>query len=115
MKSGDLDSRLTLLQRVDGPELPSGETPSRWAPLATVWAQKLEVRDSEKVNALAVGSVVSMRLRVRWSTTTSRLTVGDRVRLADADYALTGPPKEIGRREGLELTVARLAEVAADG
>lgn len=115
MKAGKLDRRLTLLQRVEGPEQASGETTYVWSPLATVWARKLEIRDSDRVTALAVGVTVSARFRVRWSKTVAALTLGDRVRLDGVDYSLVGEPKEIGRREGLELTAARVLESSANG
>jgi SPP1 family predicted phage head-tail adaptor len=115
VKAGKLDRRLTLLQRVAGAEQDSGEASYRWAPLATVWAEKLEVRDADRVAALAVGVVITLRFRVRWSATARALKLGDRVRFDDVDYSMSGDPKEVGRREGLELTVARVVELAADG
>lgn len=71
MNAGDLDRRVTLLRRVRGAQNGFGEASESWTDVTTVWAQKLEVRDAERVQAQAVGVAISLRLRVRWSSATA--------------------------------------------
>lgn len=109
MKSGELDRRVTLLIKSDGATNGLGEVAGFWADGPTLWAKKLNVSDAERVNARAVGVAITVRLVVRWSRTTAALTTADRLRFEGAVYEISGI-KEIGRRDGLELTAARIDE-----
>lgn len=109
MNAGDLDRRVTLLRRVRGAQNGFGEASEIWTDVTTVWAQKLEVRDAERVQAQAVGVAISLRLRVRWSSATSAMARGDRVRFEGAVYSVE-EIKEVGRRVGLEWSVNRIDE-----
>lgn len=109
MKSGELDRRVTLLVRTEGAPNDLGESSDFWVEAGTVWAKRLNISDVERVNARAVGVAISLRLVVRWSRATAALTFADRMRLDGVIYEITGV-KEIGRRDGLEFTVALIDE-----
>ena len=102
MKAGDLDRRLTL-RRATVTTNSLNELVSNWSDLATVWASKKDVSDGERVRAQEVGSSITTRFQVRWSTVTASLTPKDRLVCEDREYEITGV-KEIGRRVGLEIT-----------
>lgn len=110
MQAGKLDRKVTLLPAIEGATNDLGEPLKAWAEGKTVWCEKLNVSDGERVKAMAVGVVVEVRLRVRWSSHTKALTLADRLRFEGQVYSLSGEPKELRRREGLELTAARVNE-----
>lgn len=110
LKAGDLDRRVSLWRPTPtiGPR--GGEVPG-WTYAGTVWASKADIRDGERVAAAQVGSIVSARFRVRWSSLTVSLDPSWQLELDGVRYAITGA-KEIGRREGREITANALAEAA---
>jgi SPP1 family predicted phage head-tail adaptor len=83
-----------------------------WAPLATVWAHKAPISDGERVRAQEVGAMVTNRYRIRWDSSWSSLSADDRLTDAGVAFNITAV-KEIGRREGLEITAAARAEGGA--
>jgi len=113
MEAGKLDRRVTLLPAIEGATNGLGEVSKAWAEGVTIWCRKLAVSDAERVKAMAVGVAVTVRLQVRWSSHTKAITLADRLRFEGEVYALSGEPKEIGRREGIELTAARVDEAKA--
>lgn len=111
LASGDLDRRLTLLRPVRG-ESPTGGEIIDYHEAGTVWAGKRDVSDAERVKAEQVGSTLTTRFVVRWSSLTTSLASGWQVKTGGVRYAVTGV-KEIGRREGREITATALAEPVA--
>ena len=76
---------------------------STWGTLATVWASATPVSNGERARAGEVFSSMSMRFQIRYSSTVANLDTRDWVLFDGRTYDLIAV-KEIGRREGLELT-----------
>jgi SPP1 family predicted phage head-tail adaptor len=107
MKAGNLDRRITILRAsVTGTD-DAGHPVRTWTPLATVWAEKRDVSDGERWRAQEVAAHVTTRFRIRWGL---GVTTQDRVLHDGREYEIVGPPKEIGRREGQEITAAARGE-----
>ena len=103
MLAGNLDRRIHVLraalvddgyQQVQGPHVQHGPP---------IWAAKLEVSDAERFRNGTVEPGISTRFRVRWSGFTAGIDRTDRLRCEGRDYAIVGI-KQIGRREGLEIS-----------
>lgn len=108
MKAGPLDRRITL-QRATTTTNSLNEPVKTWADIATVWAAKLEVRDSERQRAAETAAVIDTRFQIRWSSTVSDVDAADRVVFGGRVFNIVGV-KEIGRREGLELSCQARSE-----
>ena len=102
MKAGALDRRVTLRRATETANT-LNERVQTWADLATVWGSKTDVSDGERVRAQAIGSSITTRFQVRYSSISATLTPKDRVVCEDREYEITGV-KEIGRRVGVEIT-----------
>ncbi len=113
MQAGKLDRRVTLMPAIEGATNAFGEPTKLWAEGKTVWCEKLNVSDAERVKAAAAGIAITVRLQIRWTRYAAALTSAARVRFEGQTYELSGQPKELGRREGLELTAARVDEAKA--
>lgn len=101
-----LDRRVTLLRAAvvdDG--LQSGPDWDEPVTLGTVWASKADISDGERWRAGQVQAHVTTRFRLRWSSVTAGLTAKDRVTCEGRTYDIVAV-KEIGRREGVEITAA---------
>ena len=110
MNAGDLDRRVSLWRPT--PTIgPLGSEVPGWTYAGAVWASKQDLRDSERVAAAQVGTVITTRFQVRRSSLTAALDPSWQLELDGVRYAITGA-KEIGRREGRELTANALAEAA---
>jgi SPP1 family predicted phage head-tail adaptor len=70
-----------------------------------VWASKTDVSDGERYRANEVSASVTARFVVRYSPFTASITPADRMVCAGREYDITNI-KEIGRREGLEMTAS---------
>ena len=105
MRSGRLDRRLTL-QRKTATENDYGEPVETWTTLATVWAEKIPVRGSERYAAMQTVAEVEERFKIRYRT---GLTPLDRVICDGITYDVQGVI-EIGRREGWEILARGRAE-----
>lgn len=102
LTAGKMDRRLTLSQRSVTVNS-MNEPVESWATLATVWAEREDLSDGEKVRAQQVGSEITTRFRIRWSSVWSSLNPKDRCTCESREYEITGL-KELGRREGIEIT-----------
>lgn len=108
MQAGKLDRRLTLRRNTPTTDEFGGET-SDWADVATVWASKEDVRDAERVRAQQVGASITTRFRIRPLAGGLRPSVEWQGACEGLLYEITAV-KEIGRREGWELSsVAQVA------
>jgi SPP1 family predicted phage head-tail adaptor len=70
-----------------------------------VWAAKADVSDGERWRAGEVAAHITTRFRVRWSLFMAGITPKDRLTCEGREYDISGL-KEIGRREGIEITAA---------
>jgi len=102
MIAGPLDRRVTLRRAAETTN-DLNEKVQTWADLVTVWGSKTDVSDGERVRAQAIGSSITTRFQVRWSSITETVTPKDRVVCEGREYEITGV-KEIGRRVGVEIT-----------
>ncbi len=108
MRAGALDRLLTLRRRMVQADA-LGEEVETFADLATVRASKTDISDAEKVRAQQVGAEITTRFQIRWSVNWSDLNPKDRVTCDLREYEVVGV-KEIGRREGIEITAAARAD-----
>ena len=111
MIAGALDRRV-VLQRATTTKDAFNADVDAWSDLATVWASKHDISDGERTRAAEVGAVITSRFQVRWSSALADLSARDRLLYAGVDFNITAV-KEIGRREGLEITAAARAEGGA--
>lgn len=105
MLSGPLDRRITLERFTYTTDPGSGEQIKVWSTLAVVSASKLDVSDSERVAAAEVSASITTRFQIRWDSDWSGLNPKDRLTYAGRVYDIEAV-KEIGRREGLEISAA---------
>ena len=108
MEAGKLDRRLTLRRNTPTTDEFGGESPN-WSDLVTVWASKQDVSDGERVRAQQVGASITTRFQIRPLDGGARPSVKDQVVCEGVTYEITAV-KEIGRREGWELSA--MAQVA---
>lgn len=108
MLAGKLDRRIRL-ERATVTQNDLGEEIPTWGLLATVWASKRDVSDGERIAAAEVSAEITTRFQIRWDSSWSDLNPRDRLVVDARIYGISGV-KEIGRREGLEITAAARAE-----
>ena len=108
MHSPKLDRKITL-QRATTTTNEYGEEVQTWGTLATVWASKKDVSDGERIAAAAASAEIGTRFQIRWDSSWSDLSPLDRVVYDGRTYNISAV-KEIGRREGLEISAAARAE-----
>ncbi len=108
LRAGDLDRRITIERSTetrDGLNNPV----KTWLPIATVWASKSDVSDSERVASQEVGAEIGTRFRIRRSRQVADINPKDRVIFEGRRYDISAV-KEIGRREGLEISAVARSE-----
>ncbi len=98
MITGKMDRRITL-QRKTVTTNGYGEEVVAWTDLATVWAEKVDMRGSERYAAAQAVAQLDTKFRIRYR---SGITPIDRIIYGNTTYDVGGI-LEIGRREGLEL------------
>lgn len=75
-----------------------------WVPLVSeIWAEASPVNDAERLRAGEVLSSKQYRFRIRYSPEVCNIDPRDRVSYDGRIYDINGV-KEIGRREGFEIT-----------
>lgn len=99
MQAGRLDQRVTLQASVRTPDA-IGEPVPAWSDLATVWANVRDMSGREVNAARAVQSEAVRRVTIRWR---ADITADMRVLHRGRIMVITAPPREVGRREFLEL------------
>ena len=104
MRAGDLSWRITI-ERATATFDEFNAPIEKWSPLATVWASKTDVKDRERFASGAVSSDLMTRFRIRWSSMVADLNAKDRVNYSGRIYDIYSV-KEIGSREGIEITAA---------
>lgn len=112
MLAGDLDRRITI-QRYTWSQDEYGAPMQVWGDLASVWASKRDISDGERVAAAEVSASITARFQIRFDSSWSDLNPKDRVAFDGRLYDIWGV-KEIGRREGFEITAAARADLDVD-
>jgi SPP1 family predicted phage head-tail adaptor len=102
LQAGAMDRRIALQQATVTYDALNNPTET-WATLATVWASKEDLSDSERVAAAEVGAAMTTRFRIRYSLKVSGINPKDRLTFDGNTYEVVNT-KEIGRREGIEIT-----------
>lgn len=108
LNAGKLDRRITL-QRYGITYDADNEPVEGFTDLATVWASVQYASDGEKARAGEVSAIVSVRFQIRWSSAVSTVNPKDRVAYDAKVFDIVGV-KELGRREGLEISAAAPAD-----
>jgi SPP1 family predicted phage head-tail adaptor len=108
MDAGKLDRRI-VLQRPTVTADETGQEVATWATLSTVWAAKLNVSDGERMAASEVAAQIDLRFQIRWSTTVADLNAKDRLTFEGRIFDIVGT-KELGRREGIEISASARAD-----
>jgi SPP1 family predicted phage head-tail adaptor len=98
VNAGKLD-RLIILQRRSFIPNEFGEKIETWNDLATVSAQRVEMRGSERHTSAQTVAQFDTKFRIRYKRTLGPV---DRIISGGRAYDI-GPPLEIGRGEGLEF------------
>lgn len=112
MDAGELDRRITIRRSTEtANEL--NEPIFAWSDLMTVWAAYEPVSDGERMRAQQVGAWLSARFRIRWSRQAATIDGRDQVVFDGRTFGILGV-KEIGRREGLEISASSEAERPRD-
>lgn len=108
MEAGALDRRITLQQygiTYDGDNQPI----EGFTDLATVWASVQHASDGERVRAAEVGATITIRFQIRYSSVVATVNPKDRVVYDGKTFDISAV-KELGRREGLEISAAAAAD-----
>lgn len=108
MISGRMDRRITIqnLETIPPSEQDTyGESQESWEDLATVWAN---VRQ-QTAREIFVGGKISEETLVFTIRHISGVTAASRVVYNSKNYMLLGEPREIGRKDGLEI-IAKVQE-----
>ena len=87
---GSLKRRLTLIRWVRTGTTPGGTPIGDWEPVATVWAARTDISDSEKMAGYGPVSTLISRFVVRDTDTSRDFTVNDRLRHDGRDWDITG-------------------------
>lgn len=105
MRAGALDRRITLQRRTVTQDIYGAEIET-WTDIATVWAQRMELRGDERWQAMQSVAKTDIKYKIRY-----RADVGPLDRLTDGGRVFNiRAVLEIGRREGLELHAEARAE-----
>jgi SPP1 family predicted phage head-tail adaptor len=109
MEAGKLDRKI-VIQRFTSTLDSYNEPVLSWSTLATRWASYQPISDGERFRAGETAATASARFVIRYSSAVSTLSPKDQLTF-DGDTWQILHVKEIGRREGLEIS----ATVRADG
>lgn len=108
MRAGKLDRRVTF-QRASRVDDGFTNVASEWTDLAETWAQVTPISDGERWLAGEIGANVTHRFVVRWQTNLIDLNPKDRIAYDGRFYDISAT-KEIGRRQGIEVTASARAD-----
>lgn len=108
LAAGKLDRRITLQRFTSAPDA-FNEPVLTWATLATRWASYEPLSDGEKFRAGETAAEASARFVIRRSSAVAGLNPKDRLVFEGDTYEIVRV-KEIGRREGIEITAGARAD-----
>ena len=108
MDAGRLDRRI-VIQRATTSADAFNQPLETFAALATVWAAAVPVSDGERMKAGQTLAGKMTRFTIRYSSEVADVDPRDRIVFDGRTYDIAGV-KELGRREGLEITATARAE-----
>ncbi len=108
LSAGKLDRKI-ILQRFTSTLDEYNEPVKSWATLATRSASYEPLSDGERFRAGETAANASARFVIRWSAAVSDLDAKDRLTFGGVVYQILHV-KEIGRREGIEITCTARAD-----
>ena len=108
MKSRARDRRATIRRATATKDRFNAEVQT-WSDLVTVSASKEDVKDGERVRAQQVGADITARFGLAWSSVLATVSATDLLICEGRTYAISAV-KEIGRREGIEISATALAD-----
>ena len=111
LPAGKRDRRIKI-ERFTVVQNSLGEEIRTWAELATVWAAKKDISDRERIQAQEVSAEITTRFTILYSTDVDDTNPKDRIEfpIASGTYFDIYGVKELGRREGLEITATARAD-----
>jgi SPP1 family predicted phage head-tail adaptor len=78
MSAGNLDRRIVIERSTSTPNA-FNEPVETWAPLLTVWAERKDVSDAEKMSAGQISSMLMSRFVIRSSAAAKGVKPSDRI------------------------------------
>lgn len=105
MRAGKLDRQLTIRRLKEVGRDEYNAPIIEWHDVVTVWAQQRPDRGSERFTTSQLIGTAVMTFHIGYR---SDLSVQDRIFCGGLEYEIIAPPREIGRRIGIEIdAVAR--------
>lgn len=108
IEAGKLDRRISI-QRYGVTYDDDNQPIEAWTPLTTVWASVQYASDGERVRAAEVGATITIRFQIRYSSVVAGVNPKDRVVYDGKTFDISAV-KELGRREGQEISAAAAAD-----
>ena len=109
--SGGLNRRATLQRATVTFDSFGGEVET-WGTLASVWVNRRDASAGESYKAQEVGSQISTRFTIRYSSDVASLNPRDRLQYAGQVYQITGV-RETKRNRLLEVDCVARPDIAA--
>jgi SPP1 family predicted phage head-tail adaptor len=106
MKPGRMD-RIIEIQRATVSQDAYGEEIQTWAKVDEYWAERIDLKGSERFTAMQTAANITAIYRVRWH---AGLTAEDRLIDQDSREYDIKAVIEIGRRQGFDIYVSAMAE-----
>src|SRR5262245_14385503 len=105
--ASELDRRVTLQRQASPQDLSAaGEPADDWLDVEKVWASVEPLTGRELLSAKLLEAEANYRVRIRWR---SDVRANWRLSFEGRTLYLTEPPREIGRRAGLEFLCSEKA------
>jgi len=104
--AGNLDRRI-VVQRSTMTTNALGEDVESWSTFATLWAERSDISDGEKLAAGQVGAHLRSRFLVRSNSTTKAITPSDRISY-EGVWSIHGlKESKDGRNRFIEITAVK--------
>lgn len=109
MQTGKHNRRVVIQRATVTQDAGSGENVETWATLATEFAEVVPLSDGERIKAAEVSAEITTRFRMTWKSSLSTVNAKDRLTFDSKTWDIWGV-KEIGFRQGIEITAAARAD-----
>ena len=108
LMAGARDRLITLQRKTFTLDGFGGEVVT-WSTICQRWASSLPVRDSERFGNSEAISTITHRFQILWDATAAQIDPTYRVLFDNRTYDVVAV-KEIGRRDGIEISATARAE-----